>query len=212
MLLDALAPLNVALTYTLTVAGSAVDSDTVTRTYAGVGGDGLALDVVSDLTATTHAGVRRVRGYRRGGERRWHASEVAASRYRPIRRDPVAGVGGGSATVATVGVHTDAMQDVLDRNAPMIYLHDTSRCDLLGCPVAPVAIWYVTRESSDVGERVDVGEVEWSLEYALTTHPDPDTILGSTWDEFDAAALTWDALDALALDWDEFDAMDWGSV
>lgn len=209
VLVDTLAPVNVTLTYSLTVAGTVTQLDTITRTYAGVGGDGFGRDAVADLTGSTVAGVRRLPSDRRQGERRFHASSVAGSRYAPLRLDPVAGAGGGSLTVASVGAQTTALRSLLDGNGLLAYYHDTSRCDLPGCPLPAVEILYVTSESSDVGDRRDVGEREWSLGWLAQADPEPDLVVPvSTWDAIDAADLDWDAIDALTLTWDEWDALD----
>ena len=209
VLVDTLAPVNVVTTYSLTRAGTVTQSGTITRTFSGTGGDGLGRDVVADLAGSSSACVRRLPSDLRRGERRFHASRVAGSRFLPLRLDPVAGAGGGSLSVASVGAQTTALRAILDANTLVAYYHDTSRCDLSGCPVPAVEIWYVTGESSDVGARRDVGEREWSLDWLAQQDPEPDLIVPvSDWDDVDAAGLDWDAIDALALTWDEWDALD----
>lgn len=213
VLVDTLAPVNVTITYSLTVAGTVTQSGTITRTWSGTGGDGLARDAVADLLGSTVSGVRRLPSDRRSGERRYHASRVPGSRYLPLRLDAVAGAGGGSMSVASVGSATTALQTLLDGNGLLAYYHDTSRCDLPGCPIPAVEILYVAGESSDIGPRRDVGEREWSLEWLAQADPEPDTSVAvSDLDDLDAAGLDLDALDALTVTWDEWDALDLSTI
>lgn len=213
ILVDTIAPINESLTYSLRTDGVVIAQGIITRTYTGTGGDGLALDVIASLDATSVAGVRREGSDTRHGERRYHASVVRGSKFSPLRLDPVAGAGGGSLTVATVGNATTKLRALLDGNAIVVAYHDLSKCRVSGCPVPPAELLYVTDESSVLGVQWDKGERYWSLSYVLQGDPEPSFRAPfQVWDNFDAAALTWDDLDAQAITWDEFDAIIWSEV
>lgn len=211
ILVDTLAPLNDPITYTALLDGAVVASGVITRTYLGTGGDGLGFDAIASLDSGTFVGVRRFGGDPRSGDRRFHASAVRGSRWAPLRLDPVAGAGGGSLTVATVGTHTRALRGLMAANPVTVYFHDQSRCGLAGCDVDPVQVMYIVDDGNDRGERVDVSERVWSLSYLDQSDPESGYVASlQTWDDFDAADLTWDELDALALTWDEWDRLTWG--
>lgn len=210
VLSDAVAPMNETLTYTLRVDGATTATSTIVRPYSGTGGDGLAWDVIASLDAGTVAGVRRFGGDSRSGERRAHLSTVHGSEFLPLRLDPTAGIGGGSMSVATVGVHTQRLKGLLKVNQILLYLHDVSRCRLPGCDVDPAQILYVVDEANDLGPRIDVAERVWSLDWLAQSDPDPDHVAPlQVFDDLDAAGLTWDQLDSLGLTFDQWDTTIW---
>jgi len=212
-LADSLAPLNETLTYSVSVDGTVVAAAAITRTYTGLGGDGLAWDVIASLDSKSFAGVRRQGGDARSGERRFHASSVRGSRWAPVRLDPIAGAGGGSLQVATVGTHTKTMRALMDANVHVAYFHDASRCRLPGCDVEPVQVIYVTDDGNDIGPRVDVGERVWSLSYLAQSDPESGFVQPlQTWGDVDDAGLTWGQVDALGIDWGEMDRVIWSEV
>lgn len=218
ILTDVLAPLNVVLTYTLYVAGESIWSESITRTHSGRGGDGAANDVISSLSGSVVAEVRRLPGDDRQSERRVHVSRVAGNPWSPVRLDPTSGRGSFGMSLASVGAATRSLRawdgsGMLDGSDPLIYFHDTSRCVIPGCSVPPVQIGVPVSERSNVGERVDIGERVWDLSFLACEDPEPDLVVPfQTWADLDAAGLTWAGLDALGLTWGEFDATTWSEV
>lgn len=212
-LADSLAPLNESATYTVSVDGTTVAVATITRTYTGTGGDGLARDVISSLDSRSFAGVRRQGGDSRSGERRFHASTVRGSRWSPLRLDPVAGAGGGSLEVATVGTHTTSMRNLLDSNALVAYFHDRSRCGLPSCDVEPAQVIYVTDDDNGLGPRVDVAERVWSLGYLVQSDPESGFVQPlQSWADLRDAGLTWGQLRDAGILWGEVSRTIWNET
>lgn len=209
VLVDAAAPLNVPLEYTLRWddAGTqgAVTEPAGVREYSGE-------DAITSLDGRSVAGFRWLKS---GGaswvpQPRFTAFEVPGRAHDVLRLDPVAGAGGGSLVAQTTEPHITSFVRLIAENRVVYLFHNEARCRIPHCEVPPVSLVFFTAAPSERTPRTDRAYRSFSLTYLLQDDPEPWALIPlSTWDDFDAVSLTWDEFDGLGLTWDEFDATYW---
>lgn len=202
---DTQTPLNVPITYRVTVNGVLVwASEQITVPAAGK-------FVLQSLDGrNTAAPSLMSNGLPRSLDIR-SASFAIPGRARPVIRMDTTGDGGGNLLLDTTGSETSDLYDLLAAGRPIVIRTDGDVRDM-----APVDVVLVTDASSVLTDaRIQDGDTRrWTLTYLLIDDPDPSAILAlSTWDDFDAvyAGQTWAAFDAqwAGSTWDAFDRFDW---
>ena len=209
VLTDALAPVNVPVSYEVAWDGGLVVSTPVVRPWAGrslmtdtLGGS--QVDLVwqgddprtSDQRVTLHTVVGR-------------ATPVAVLA-------PVMGAGTVSLTARTDPAGTTALVALVARGVPVALLHNPRRCYQCrrgACDVPLVTVVVLTDVSRARTARPDAAERAWSLRGAVVAVPEQGLLVAvSSWDDLDARGLTWDQVEAMGLTWDELDRVLWGEV
>lgn len=202
LLTDAAAPLNVPITYTVTLDGQPFESDSIVVPFD----DGYVLQSLDGRT------VIPFRWHDNADPRETHMRTRlfdVPGRSAPVVRWDVSGGEAGELLIRTEPTATETLRTHLRTKGPVLLVRtDGQLLDL--DPVQYVAITRATRSVLGFdGLRL------WSLSIEVITDPEPSTVLpSSTWDDFDAAyaALTWDDFDAewAGLEWtDDFDRTDW---
>lgn len=205
-LVDPACPVNVTVTYTLTVGDTTVTA-TTTRTYTGE-------DLIMSLDGGTVAHVLRTSAGSdtRQSARRFNVSAVPGATFPPLRLGVVAGAGGGSMQVETDSSNTETLRALLATNAPVVSLHNPSGC-YDGCTIPLTEMIYITADRNDVFGQIVTNRRIWDLSYILVADPEPDyRVPVSTWGDMDAAGLTFGDVDALSLTWGDLDTLDWSTV
>ena len=207
---DALAPINIPITYQVASDGRLVASSApVTRPW---GGYSLMTDVV---------GGHKVDLIWQGEDERDIPQRVAlheiSGRRTPVAvMDPVMGAGTVSLTARTDPAGTRALAALAGEARVVALFHNPRPCfqHRRGtCDVPLVTVMALTSVSHKRTSRVDEAERAWALKGVLVGAPQPNTALAvSTWNDLDAAARTWDQVDAMRLDWDAFDRTIWQEV
>lgn len=200
---DPWAPLGVVSTYTLTY-GTTSETVTATRTYIGA-------DVVTDLQGRVAAEFLWTAG---GGDPVGMDAAVgffqSPGSFLPVPTfGATAGAGGGSLVARTVRPHTDSMRELVRANRPVVLLHNTARCSIPGCDIAPARTVFVTSAPEDRTGRVDVAQREWALTYRLVPAPYGWVPPVATVDDLARVFDTTDDLLALSLTVDELRLGDW---
>lgn len=209
LLVDTRCPLNVAVTYTATVAGSTLSASPVTVSYG-------ARALIQSLDGLT---VIPVAVGDNADPRELDQRAITFSvpgRRRPPVRIAVGGDGGGTLMLDTVGQATRSLEDLILTGAPMVLRTDGTvlpyrdAVEILLPQSASHQIWGASQQLGD--------KRRWSLPYILLDDPEPDTVLGGfTWNDVDEAigsTRTWDDLDTVltGLTWDQVDAYDWSQL
>lgn len=163
---DPWAPLNEAVTYTLTAGSSVETSGPVVRPYGG-------WHAVTDLRGRSVVDFLWMKS---GGDPAEQALrqaffDVPGSRMAPYMAAPVAGAGGGSLTARTVRGSSRAMRDLVAANAAVILHHNEKRCRIGECDVPRVRTVLLTAAPEDLTSRMDVAERSWPLSYRLVPSP-----------------------------------------
>lgn len=205
---DLLAPINAAVTYTVTVDGTpAAESAPITVPFAG----GRNRYVLQSLGGTaTAAPLMLENGLPESYNMR--ASSFAV----PGRRNPVVmyDIAGGRSTdllLQTQDAATDDLRALLTEGAPMALRTDGTVRDLP--PVQVLVPTSVQSTATWVTYGGGSGR-NWQIGYVTIDDPEPNAIpVTSTWADFDRAysGLTWADFDAewAGSTWDAFDLMDW---
>lgn len=207
---DALAPVNMPVTYRVTSLGELMgDSAPVTRPWAG-----------RSLLADT-AGGHRVNLLWQGDDERDVPQRVTLheipGRATPVAvMDPVMGAGTVSLTARTDAAGTRALAALAAEARVVALFHNPRWCHQCrrgACDVPLVTVAVLTSVAHRRSARADEAERVWTLKGAVVGVPQPGTpIWVSTWDDFDAVGLDWDRADAMALDWDRADRTIWQEV
>lgn len=163
---DPWAPLNQAVTYTLTAGGESWTVGPVARTFGG-------WHVVTDLRGGDMAEFL----WEKSGGDPWERAprhqffDVPGRRLGPYMSAPVAGAGGGSLTARTVRESTAAMRRLVDANAAVVVLHNEARCQRAYCDVPLVRTVLLTGAPENVTDRLDEAERTWALSYQYVPAP-----------------------------------------
>lgn len=201
ILTDAASPLNVAITYTLTLEGVPYTAGPITVPYDG-------RYVLQSLDGRTVVPFRW-HDNRDPRDQRMRTSVLEIpGRSTPVVRWDVSAGQSRRLVIRTTPAATRVLLDRLNTHGPVLLLRtdgtlrDFAPASYLALTAAPDQLFGVE------GERL------WSLSVEVIDDPEPGTILASaTWDDFDAvyAPATWDDFDAewADADWDEFDRTDW---
>lgn len=209
ILTDVLAPLNVPITYSVSVDGYVVASDEITVPY----GDRYVLQSLDGRTVFPF--VWQANGLPREVHVRSAAFDVPG-RSTPVVRWDTDGGEAGQVAIRTSRAVSNALRTYLREVGPALVVRtDGSVRDL-----PPAEFWLLTRVSNVTWDAVVGGELStdrvWSLGFEVIDDPEPSVVVAvSTWDDFDAvyAESTWDDFDAewAGGTWDEFDQTDWAT-
>lgn len=210
VLTDTASPINVPITYTVTIEDQAFTSDAITVPFAD--GDFLlqGLDGSSTVPFVWHA---------TGDPRDMRVRSIAMDvpgRDRPVSRWDVTGGESGRLAIRTTRIATDTLLTHLRTRGPVMLLRTNGQIRDLDA-VAYLMITGATRRLWDavVGGSLSTDRV-WDLAFEVIGDPEPGAILPTaTWDDFDEvyAASTWDDFDSewSGSTWLEFDREDWAS-
>lgn len=205
---DALAPVNIPITYTAAWDDGEIRSEPVTRPWAG---RSLLTDVV---------GTGRVDLLWQGDDQR-EIDQRTTLHTIPGRATPVAvmapvhGAGTLSLKARTDLANTPGLLALAQRPGVRILFHNPLRCFQCArgvCDVPLATVLVLTSVSHGRSSRADEAEREWSLKAAVVSQPEMSTPLAlSTWDDFDRAEelIPWSRFDSRAATWDEFDRIIW---
>lgn len=210
LLADALAPINIPVSYEARCSGGAVLRTTpITRPWPG-------RTLVSDLTATRTVDCLWQGDDSRTLAPRLTAHDVAGRPTPVVVYAPAQGQGDASAQIRTTGEHTSALQGLLLTPTPIALLHNPRwciRCQRGACDVPLVTVLAVTSASHALAARLDAAERVWQIKGTITGLPEAGTALSvSSWNDFDGVGLTWTRFDDRADTWDGFDRTIWQEV
>lgn len=201
ILVDAATPLNVPITYTVTVEGQPFTAAPITVPF----GSEYVLQSLDGRTVVPFE---------------WHGADDSRDihlrsvlfdvpgRSHPLARWDTAGGETVALPIRTTPAATAALLAQLRTAGPVMLL----RTDGSIYDIPAVQYLIITRAPRALfgfdGLRL------WTLTYEVIDDPEPDAILAtSTWDDFDVAyaASTWDDFDAewAGSTWDDFDRTDW---
>ncbi|WP_405373432.1 MULTISPECIES: hypothetical protein [unclassified Microbacterium] len=199
VLIDLVPPINTEVIYTLTVAGETYQSNPV---IVEVLGDFILQTLDADLTVVpltvADGGFERDYGIRQ-------ATFSIPGRARPVVRYDSLTDGTGSLSLTTDAAQSEALIDVLESGAPVVYRQNGIR-DL---PLVEVVLFSSIKSTSLIDDLRS-----WDLAYILTDNPEPGVAaVVYTWDDFDAVHEdeTWAVFDSewAGRTWDEFDRHEW---
>lgn len=205
---DVATPVNVPLTYVVSVAGVDVASSTdpITVDYTG-------RYVLQSLDGKRSAQFRWLdNGDPREVVLRSSTFHVPG-RTRPVMMYDLAAGEDGELFVSTGDAETAALRDLVRAGAPMLLRTDGAIRDLAAVEFVGIRSARSSLSGAGIGSSNDR---RWQLGFTVLDDPEPNALVApSTWDEFDAvyAGSTWDAFDAewAGLSWDQFDVADWAT-
>lgn len=203
VLVDNRAPVNVPITYAVTVDGVTINSAPVTVAYhadhllQSLDGRTVVDFVWRDNSLPYQSTVRSV------------TFDVPGRRRPPVRFAP-GGDGGGRIEVRTDSANTGRMADLLRPGRPVVLRTNGSVRDF-----PPTELVLVQQASSVLYEAFNARDNRvWDMAFIFVDDPEPGTVVAAfTWEDFDAAwdGRTWEDFDAYfsGLTWDDLDRMDW---
>jgi hypothetical protein len=195
-------PINVPITYTVTVAGVGTTSSAVTVTYG-------RRYVLQTLRGDASVEFDMIRNNAPRALATRLATFYVPGRARPVTRHDVSGGESGSIEADTEDARTGTIKAMLTSGVPLVLRTDGDILDLDA--VEFLAVSSVT--SSLIGMR----RRRWVIGHEVIDDPEPDTLVAlSDWDDFDAsydATLDWDDFDAewTGQTWDDLDLEDWAT-
>lgn len=210
VLADALAPVNVPLTYRVAWESGAAESEPVVRPWAG-------RSLLTDATGAGGVDVLWQGDDARDVDPRVTAHEVVGRSTPVLVWAASPGAGTLSLPLRTTGpAASRALLALVTRPTVALLFHNPRYCYQCRrgvCDVPLVTTLAVTGASHHRARRQDVAERIWTLKCTVAAVPESSRALAvSSWDNLDAAGLTWDRVDAMGLTWDSFDATVWQEV
>lgn len=190
---DVLAPVGLAATYTLDVDGSSTAP--VTRTSS------LRRDWVTDDTGRRGVPFMRAVEHEVQIASGAHLYAVKGRSLPMVALDDVATLGAEQVVVRTEGLDKALLREMLLANRPLVVLHNRAACPLPGCDIAPAQRVIMATSKGALQRRLDAAERLWTLDVQQIGTDFGDLVPAVTWGDVLAHFGTWQQVRDSGLTW-----------